>query len=475
MNRRAVLGLAMCLAAAACTQASENGSRPTDQASDPSPHPFAPSPIASQTSAPQGIFKLDHLVFIVMENRSFDHYFGTYPGADGIPKDVCVPDPILGRCARPYHSTALVNHGGPHGKPHSRIDVDGGKMDGFVRAVSLGPDPGCLLTRMSAGCRDAFGPEGQPDVMGYHTRHEIPNYWSYADHFVLNDRMFAPVDSWTLPSHLFLVSAWAARCSSRQAASCVNDSVQPGGGQKWHLNHRNPYAWTDITWLLQQQQVSWKWYNAPGTCVIDACARDGSDQLGTPKAMNPLPGFITVHRDREMRNMVTHQEFFRDADAGTLPSVSWVMPGRGFSDHPGNGAPVTRGQTFVTEVVDALMRGPDWDSTAIFVTWDDWGGFYDHVKPPQVDENGYGIRVPSLVISPYAKEGYIDHQTLSFDAYLKFIEDRFLGGQRLDPETDGRPDPRPTVREDVNVLGDLTEDFDFGQEPRPPLILDPTP
>jgi plastocyanin len=121
------------------------------------------------------------------------------------------------------------------------------------------------------------------------------------------------------------------------------------------------------------------------------------------------------------------------------------------------------------------MEGPDWNSTAIFLAWDDWGGFYDNVVPPKVDQNGYGIRVPGLVISPYAKRGYIDHQTLSFDAYLKFIEDDFLGGHRLDPATDARPDARPTVREDASVLGDLRSDFDFSQEPRPPLVLDVYP
>jgi phospholipase C len=111
------------------------------------------------------------------------------------------------------------------------------------------------------------------------------------------------------------------------------------------------------------------------------------------------------------------------------------------------------------------------------VSWDDWGGFYDHVVPPFVDENGYGIRVPGLVISPYAKRGFIDHQVLSHDAYVKFIEDDFLDGARLDPATDGRPDPRPTVREDAPVLGDLARDFDFSQRPRPPVLLptDPRP
>jgi phospholipase C len=117
------------------------------------------------------------------------------------------------------------------------------------------------------------------------------------------------------------------------------------------------------------------------------------------------------------------------------------------------------------------MQGPEWNSTAIFLSWDDWGGFYDHVRPPQVDELGYGIRVPGLVISPYAKQGLVDHQILNFDSYLKFIEDDFLDGERLDPKTDGRPDPRPSVREAEPILGDLRQDFDFSQEPRAPILL----
>jgi phospholipase C len=156
-----------------------------------------------------------------------------------------------------------------------------------------------------------------------------------------------------------------------------------------------------------------------------------------------------------------------------LPAVSWVVPNDRYSEHPP--ALVSDGQFWVTSLVNAVMRGPQWKSTAIFVAWDDWGGFYDHVVPPIVDGNGYGLRVPGLVVSPYAKRGYVDHQTLSFDAYLKFIEDDFLGGQRLDPKKDGRPDPRPTVREDVHLLGDLRRDFDFSQAPRPPLILQPRP
>ena len=125
----------------------------------------------------------------------------------------------------------------------------------------------------------------------------------------------------------------------------------------------------------------------------------------------------------------------------------------------------------MTGLINAIMQSPDWNSTAILLSWDDWGGFYDHVVPPAVDQFGYGMRVPGIVISPYARQGYIDHQILSHDAYVKFIEDDFLGGQRLDPATDGRPDPRPDVRETNPQLGDLSADFDFTQTPRPPLLL----
>ncbi len=150
-----------------------------------------------------------------------------------------------------------------------------------------------------------------------------------------------------------------------------------------------------------------------------------------------------------------------------------MVPDDVHSEHPPGR--IDRGQAFVTSLINSIMSGPDWSSTAIFLSWDDWGGFYDHVKPPVVDQNGYGLRVPGIVISPYARRGLIDHQTLSFDAYAKFIEDVFLGGQRLDPASDGRPDTRPTVREKAPQLGNLATDFNFNQAPLPPLVLSQTP
>src|SRR5206468_13007433 len=177
----------------------------------------------------------------------------------------------------------------------------------------------------------------------------------------------------------------------------------------------------------------------------------------------------------QLQNVVSLTNYFTAAKAGKLPAVAWINPTGSVSEHPPG--LVSAGQTYVTKLVNAAMRGPEWKSTAIFVAWDDWGGFYDHVRPPSVDQNGYGLRVPGLVISPYARRGVIDHQTLSFDAYVRFIEDDFLSGQRLDPATDGRADPRPSVRERASGLGDLTADFDFSKPPdlRPPTDALPLP
>ena len=189
-----------------------------------------------------------------------------------------------------------------------------------------------------------------------------------------------------------------------------------------------------------------------------------------------MPGFTSFwngERDGIDDNLVSVKQYLGSAADGSLPQVSWIVPAEVVSDHPVGPSTTPTAMAYVTRLINAAMSGPDWDSTAIFLVWDDWGGFYDHAVPPVVDDNGYGLRVPALVISPYAKQGYIDHTQLSFDSYLKVIEDRFLGGQRLDPATDGRPDSRPTVREPL--AGDVWNAFDFDQPPRAPMILNTWP
>jgi phospholipase C len=472
-SRLAIAAVLACFTlAAACAHSASDPGGPGAGAST------SASPTAPPTQLDLAKQHIDHLIFIVQENRSFDHYFGTYPGADGIPmKDgaptVCAPDPVLHGCVQPYHSTNQIQKGGPHTQRHSIADVDGGKMDGFIRTAISGKID-CAPTRSDPACQRFLGPQGQPDVMSYHTRAEIPNYWAYADHFVLQDHMFAPADSWTLPSHLFLVSAWSAACTSPYDPMSCSSDLGLGDQAKIERGGQVPmWAWTDITWLLNRAGVSWSYYVGQDTCFIDPCPHASGKY--TPSFQNPLPGFTTVRQNHQLRNIRPHTEYFTSAADGTLPSVSWVMPYNGVSEHPSNGQPIWKGMAHVTRVINAAMNGPDWNSTAIFLTWDDWGGFYDHVVPPHADANGYGIRVPGLLISPWARPATIDHQVLSFDAYLKLIEDLFLGGQRLNPKTDGRPDSRPTMRENGPILGDLLNEFDFAQAPLPALVLDPTP
>jgi phospholipase C len=266
------------------------------------------------------------------------------------------------------------------------------------------------------------------------------------------------------------VSAGSARCTDpRDPMSCTTDVGLSGVWDRLREGLRRPlYAWTDITHLLHEAGVSWAYYAGGAICFEGRPCEDEPASF----IQTPLPWFTTVRENRQLHNIQPHDAYFEAIEDGTLPTVSWVVPGRGgISEHPGTGAPITRGQAYVTGLINAIMRSDYWERTAIFLTWDDWGGFYDHVEPPRVDEAGYGIRVPALVISPWVRPGTIDHQTLSFDAYLRFIEDLYLDGQRLDPKTDGRPDSRPIVREEVKILGDLRTLFDFKQEPLPPLIL----
>jgi phospholipase C len=433
----------------------------------------------ARAASRDGIHKIRHVVIIMQENRSFDSYFGTYPGADGIPMrdgkpTVCVPDLRRHVCVRPYHDAADRNEGGPHGHGNAMGDIAGGKLDGFIAEAELGREHYCREHVDDPRCSNT---PSAPDVMGYHDWHEIPNYWDYARHFVLQDHMFESDTSWSLPSHLYLVSGWSARCTDKgDPLSCHSAVQDPGSppGEPGNTTGRPPdYAWTDLTWLLHRYGVSWGYYVAKGDqpdCGDDAmfCAPVPQDAT-TPGIWNPLPWFDTVRQDGQLSDVRPLAEFFKEAKAGTLPSVSWITPAQAVSDHPP--ALITAGQAYVTGLINTIMHSPDWGSTAIFLAWDDWGGFYDHVSPPAVDGQGYGLRVPALVISPYAKKGYVDHQTLSFDAYLKFIEDDFLHGQRIDPQTDGRPDPRPDVREDARILGSLESDFDFDQKPRPAVIL----
>ena len=386
------VGVVAAVLIAACTSPANPIARSSPSSSTPSgPERVTGGPHGTYLVA-AGIHKIKHVIVVMQENRSFDSYFGTYPGVTGIPMKngkptVCVPNAGPG-CTKPYHDVNDVNGGGPHGEVNAVADVNGGKMNGFVkqRATTKGKctftgDPACASTKT-------------PDVMGYHTAAEIPNYWAYARNFVLQDHMFEPVKSWSLPDHLYMVSAWSAKCKSSNPMSCVNDISGPYGGKKFSATVAKELAtgqtqinlaWTDISWLLYMHKISWAFYVQKG--LQPDCANDSAvtcppvkQSARTPGIWNPLPLFNDVRSTHQLSNIEDLTTYFSAAKAGTLPSVSWITPSDPDSEHPP--ASVHQGQAYTTAVINAAMMSPDWSSTAIFLAWDDWGGFYDNVVPP---------------------------------------------------------------------------------------------
>jgi phospholipase C len=440
-----------------------------------------------------GSTPLQHVIIIVQENRSFDHYFGTYPGAAGFQPNTCVPidpsDPQQG-CVVPFHDVHDQNAGGPHTPAAAEADIDNGinstLLDGFVAQQIAGYNSKC--GQDTPNCSGLAQGVARHDVMGYHTADEIPNYWSYAAHFVLQDQMYAGERSWSLSTHLDLASEWSALCTdSNDAATCV-DSVLPVKPRKGTV-----YPWVSLYQFLDANSVSWRYYLGTGQepdCDDDemTCA----PQIQTtrvPSIWNPAPFFAYVQKGGQSYiagHIVPVDQFLVDVAKKNLPAVSWIVPANQYSEHPPAG--ITAGMEYVTSLVNAIMASGYWADTAIFITWDDWGGFYDHVAPPNVDKDtindaieGFGIRVPGLTISPYARQGMIDSSVLSADSYATFIENIFLNGQRLDPKALGSKEKRPDIRDslkqvqfpngEVLQVGSLLDEFDFSQTPLPPLVL----
>ena len=308
----------------------------------------------AQAAPIDGIHNVQHVIVIMQENRSFDSYFGTYPGANGIPAGVCVPDPLHGGCVRPFHDSADKNYGGPHGHGSFVADLDGGKMDGFVGQAEKGlkcssTEPDCSpCAEQEAG--GGGGSEGQCiDSMGYHDAREIPNYWTYAQDFVLQDDMFEPNSSWSWPEHLFEVSAWSAACKengewSENPLSCVSAIEGPPNPDK-----DDPYIgpkakslpWTDVTYLLHKHNVSWGYYIFEGDepdCEDDEAMTCAPVAQGpkTPGIWNPLADFLDVKEDGQMGDVQSLNNFYtavHDTSECGLPKVSWIVPNGKVSEH----------------------------------------------------------------------------------------------------------------------------------------------
>jgi phospholipase C len=379
---------------------------------------------------------IKHVIFIIKENRSFDTMFGRFPGANGATTgwDHGTERPL---------TRGTVNHTAdlPHDYPAALRSWDRGKMDGFSQdSVS------------DRWAYTQFRPE------------QLPDLWQWAQDFVLADNFFASAAGPSFPNHLYAIAASSGGAHDSPVASNVKrlwyktwgcDSppgefviVEDSDGK----TKRVPPCF-DMRTLggeLDAKGIPWAFYAQP---PVSRQKRMHSGYIWS--AYSAIPRYRN-HPKRWAQHVFRVSDLFSDLRRGAIPPVTWVTPIFAFSDHPG--ASFCWGEHWTAKVIDAIMRSRIWKSTAIFLTWDEWGGFYDHVPPPQIDRFGLGIRVPLLMISPYAKHGFIEHDHGEFSSVLRFIENNW-GLRRL-------------TKRDAQA-GDLTSAFDFGRMARGPDILAP--
>jgi phospholipase C len=370
---------------------------------------------ARAAAEPAPATPIRHVITVMQENHSFDNYFGTYRGADGLPRDACMPrdfaDPGAG-CTRPFHIGNRAVEGLSDSPELARAQANGGAMNGFLNAI-----------------RDQRGRE-QPLVMGHYDDREIPFYWNLADQYVLFDRFFGSALGGTLTNHLF----WTTGGPGDEDPA---ESIPAGG-----------FTAPTIFDRLEKRGISWKFYVRnydPRVTFRSKRLRGRGGQL----ASVPLLDSARFVDDRErFSHIVPLDQLEQDLRRGTLPAVSYVVP-LGAREHPPGS--LASGQTVVRTLITGLMRSQYWKSSALMLTYDTSGGWYDHVRPPSVDRWGYGFRVPALLVSAWAKRGHVDHTTLDFTSILKFIETNW----RLEPLAD----------RDRRATG-LMHAFAFDQAPR---------
>ncbi len=419
--------------------------------------------------------KIQHIIFIVQENHSFDNYFGTYPSANGLPLGIALPlDPNQTRLGfvQPFHLNVtqpimIVGDELPpgvsdpdevqtadstppfhfdnesitrdlgHGWAVAHETWDSGKMDGFVAA------------------------ERSPLTMGYYDRSDIPYYWDYADNYILDDNFFSSLMGPSFPNHLYIVSGTNGPTNGLNYRWILQNGVvdNPGSNFGWQ---GVSLSWATLTEELSNANVTWTWYNGAATPL-------------RPTIWNVLPLFTYFqnHPAQLTEHVKNTQNFISDIQSGQLPAVSWIIPAGGAAGwHPPNWPtpcvgespsehPPARsdcGMDYVSYLVNQVMHSQYWQSSAIVVTWDDYGGFYDHVPPPQIDAFGEGFRVPTLVISPWAKHGFIDHSQYEFSSLLRLAEDNFN---------------LPTLGVRDMKANDMMNSFAFTQAPQLPLIEPP--
>jgi len=414
-------------------------------------------------------FPINHFIYIIQENHTFDSYFGTFPNASGIPPGTALPEHPGGPPKyKPFHLTALhIPKDLSHSWQAARTAYDDGRMDGFIWAEwpqalrfywdgkpvptpnpkLVHPVPTPTPAAITADDEDApfadpqdsqsvpesNGPPPPPPpdfvlyTLSYMDYHEIPNYWEYARRFTLCDEFFSSLMGPSEPNHLYAVAA--------QSGGLVNN---PGPGL---AGEPGVYTFATMADLLANSGVSWRYYT-------------GQDPE-KHSLWNPLPGFRQFQENADlMSHIVSTQQFYNDIYDLTLPQVAWLTPDPQESEHPP--ANVQTGMWYVTNLINAVMQSPYWKDTAIILVWDDYGGFYDHVPPVQTDRYGFGPRVPAIVISPYSRSGTVVHTRFDFTSPLKLIETKF----GLPPLTDRDAD-----------ANDMLDCFNFFQTALQPRVI----
>jgi phospholipase C len=381
----------------------------------------------ASTGAPQDLTAIQHFVFIIKENRTFDHYFGTFPGANGTSTATLSTGQVIPMMRAPD----IIPRGLQHTWYLANLAVDYGRMDkfDFPSECNVNGDYLCF-TQM--------------------TQQDLPNYWAYASSFVLADEAFSSLRGVSFPNHLYTVAAQSGGVIDNPPTTSIWGCDAPAGTTAPALNSQgylvNVYPCLDFQTLadsLDNAGFSWSYYAPTSTqsgyqwSAFDAINHIRNTSLWTSHVF-PTTQFIT------------------DAMNGNLANVTWVTPGYNQSEHPNGPSGTCTGENWTVSLVNAVMQGPLWNSTAIIITWDDYGGFYDHFPPQTIDMYGLGPRVPWIIVSPYAKTGYISHTTYEFSSFLRLVEERFS---------------LPALTERDANANDMLDSFDFTQSPRPPMVL----
>ncbi|MEX1046251.1 MAG: alkaline phosphatase family protein [Actinomycetota bacterium] len=374
---------------------------------------------------------IKRVVYLMLENRSFDNVFGAFPGVNGATRGNRYGKQVPLTPCPPWLPDDL-----PHDYGFALFCVNGGEMDQF-----------------------AYTPSAASMSFAYSqlAKETVPNYWHWAENYVLSDNFFASALGPSYANHLFFIAGDSAGTFDAPQNTHLVDL--PGGGKSksWgcdsaanayvlvkekdgSLRRRRPcFNLETVGDQLLDRDIPWRYY-APDP-----------DQVGY--IWSAYTSIKRVFHDEELWERHIHpvDRVLDDIHAGDLPPVSWIVPRYELSDHPPWNS--THAHNWVTEIVNGIMEGPMWKNTAIFLTWDEWGGFYDHVPPPELDKIGLGVRVPMLVISPYARRGMIDKKLGEFSSPLKFIQDNW-----------GMPHHTPRIRQTHN----FSHAFDFDRKPRPP-------